>query len=207
MQIQSTPLQRPGALPQRPLVHEPIPSRRRDDFNAMVERGRAPVEQAPAHQRQGGAFALLLGGQAAPEPAVRPTAAAALLARQGVDLLTRRASAARPAPSAEAGTGTAHEQALKAAYRFLSSLEGHSDLERKLRSYDEQILREATLDRPGHGPPSAMDSMRQQLAFNQQLNLRYLAIQEKLNSGTQSLLSNLMKRKHDAIREVLNRQY
>ncbi len=104
---------------------------------------------------------------------------------------------------------------IKGADRMLKSLGGFSELERSMKKNDERILREAgkmeTKLQSGAGKSSKtskqdemMDTMKDQMAMDQQLNMRYLAIQQKLDRSQDELLSNLMSVRDDAVKAAID---
>ena len=84
-----------------------------------------------------------------------------------------------------------------------------------MKRNDERILKQAgKLERklgspsrpaaPASAQQQGMDFMKTDAVMNQQLNMRYLAIQEKMQRGVDSLISNLMKARNDAVKEAIS---
>lgn len=112
---------------------------------------------------------------------------------------------------------------LSALQKFSDSIDGYSTLEKYMKNQDTRVLKEAgRLERAsqyavGQGnlqggrndglagkQATNMDLMRKEMAMNQQLNLQYLALQDKLSRGTQSLLSNLLKARSEATKNAIS---
>lgn len=109
------------------------------------------------------------------------------------------------------------QREIKAVDGFLSTVGGYSELEQSLKRNDERTLAEAgKLDKAlrasgsavGQGPKTKQEQqmaiMKAEMAMDQQLNLHYLALQDKMQKGYEGLLSNIMKIRNDLTKEAIS---
>ncbi len=103
------------------------------------------------------------------------------------------------------------QKELKSLNQFSSSLEGYSTLDTQLRSNDKRVLQEAgRLDRAsftqikGSKESANIELMKKEMAMNQALNMQYLQLQDKLQRGLTSLLSNLLKTRSEATKNAIS---
>ncbi len=93
------------------------------------------------------------------------------------------------------------QKELDSLNKFSTQIDGYSALSTQMKSQDQRVLREAgKLERSSFNDLRAMpkekmnlELMKKEMAMNQQLNMQYLALQDKLQRGLTSLLSNLLK--------------
>jgi hypothetical protein len=130
-----------------------------------------------------------------------------------------------PKPDADARAAAAHakvladkQKELRAADKFLGTIGGYSELEKSMQRNDARILAQAgKIDRslrntgepqnpqaPKTSQSQMMDMMKSEAVMTQQLNMRYLAIQEKLDKGQDELLSNLMSTRDEAVKAAID---
>ena len=104
------------------------------------------------------------------------------------------------------------QQEIKAAEKFMGTIGGYSELEKSMKQNDQRILAQAgKIDggiRENKGPKSQqtrmMELVKNEAVMTQQLNMRYLAIQDKLEKGADELLSNLMAKRDEAVKAAIN---
>lgn len=153
----------------------------------------APVAGVDARPREGSGGPagriLMLAVQPAGAPNSAPPAADRLQARDGVSLLTRFSRSSRQALKG------AWADAQRDGARLAHAAErGSQALHVELRRTEQDLARRA-------GPPSddPMVAMRESLGLHQKLSMTYLALQEQMQRGVTTLLSNLLKRRHDCV--------
>lgn len=111
------------------------------------------------------------------------------------------------------------KQEIKAVDGFLDVVGGYSELEQSIRRNDERTLKEAgRVDRAlqmgsasfssSGGPKTKqeqqMSLMKAEMQMDQQLNMRYLALQDKMQKGYEGLMSNIMKLRNDLAKEAIS---
>lgn len=104
------------------------------------------------------------------------------------------------------------QQEIKAAEKFMGTIGGYSELEKSMKQNDQRILAQAgKIDggmRESKGPKSQqtrmMELVKNEAVMTQQLNMRYLAIQDKLEKGADELLSNLMAKRDEAVKAAID---
>lgn len=106
------------------------------------------------------------------------------------------------------------QKELKDLNKFSSDIDGYSALDQHLRGNDRRVLDEAgKLERSsfanlkgGNKEAMNLELMKKEMAMNQALNMQYLALQDKLQRGLQSLLSNLLKTRSEATKNAISLQ-
>jgi hypothetical protein len=78
-----------------------------------------------------------------------------------------------------------------------------------MKGHDQRILHEAgRLERalPASGSRESMnvELIKREMAMDQQLNLKYLELQDRLSRGQETLLSNLLKIRSETVKEAIS---
>ena len=103
------------------------------------------------------------------------------------------------------------QKELKALDKFSNDIEGSPSLDKQMRSNDKRVLTEAgRLDRAsftqikGNKESGNLELMKKEMAMNQALNMQYLQLQDKLQRGLTTLLSNLLKTRSEATKNAIS---
>jgi hypothetical protein len=102
------------------------------------------------------------------------------------------------------------EKELHSLEKFAHDVDGRAAYSSHLRQMDARVLKEAgRLERSstlavGDAQQRNIELMQKEMAMNQQLNLQYLQLQEKLQRGLTSLLSNLLKVRSEATKSSIS---
>ncbi|MCC6807966.1 MAG: hypothetical protein IT381_11120 [Deltaproteobacteria bacterium] len=105
------------------------------------------------------------------------------------------------------------QKELKDLDKFSKTVDGFSTLDQHMRANDKRVLQEAgRIERSsekqllGSGNKESMnlELMKKEMAMNQALNMQYLALQDKLQRGLTSLLSNLLKTRSEATKNAIS---
>lgn len=102
---------------------------------------------------------------------------------------------------------------LKKLDGFMASVGGYSMLENSMKQNDARILQEAgkmdrSLARQNKNlkgkDVTMLDMVKNDMVLSHQLNLRYLALQEKLSNPSNDILSNILKVRSDAVKSAIS---
>jgi hypothetical protein len=105
------------------------------------------------------------------------------------------------------------QKELKDLNKFSNDVDGYSSLQKHLSSNDKRVLDEAgrlerssfaSVRNSGDKQAMNMELMKKEMQMNQALNMQYLALQDKLQRGLTSLLSNILKTRSEATKNAIS---
>lgn len=104
------------------------------------------------------------------------------------------------------------QKEMAALNKFSNDIDGYSSLDKHLRTNDKRVLMEAgRLERSSFATVKAgnkeamnLELMKKEMQMNQALNMQYLALQDKLQRGLQTLLSNILKARNEVTKNSIS---